>query len=96
MVFILIQLDLPINRFLINLNNFHLSLLINRLKNLFLVKIEAFGLHLSLELRVVLEDSLMEELLSEGIAFDILYDGHVDELTLLLIYDVMVTNKTRT
>ena len=58
-VFVLIELDLPINGFLVNLNDLKLSLLVDRFEDLFLIQVEAFRLHLGFDLGIFREDLLV-------------------------------------
>ena len=70
-----------------------LSLVIYRLKDVLIVKIEALSLNLGFDIWVLWEDLLMHPLFGESKAFHIFDKCHVDELTLAIVNNVMITNQ---
>ena len=60
-VFVLIKLNLSIDRFLVDLDDLELSLFVDWLENLLFVQIETFCLHFGFDLRVLRENLFMQE-----------------------------------
>lgn len=86
------KFDLTINGLLVHLNDFLLSKLVDGLEDLANVKSCRVLTDLLLNLRVFWEDVFVDELLGKSESFDISQGRHIDELTLGVVDDVVVTD----
>lgn len=88
--------DVTIHRLLVQLLDLDLPLLVDRLEDVLLVVLLGLSLYLLEDFRVLGEDTVVQESLgqAEALAFFVICD--VDELTLALVYDVVVTDKLGT
>ena len=86
------HLDFTVNTLFVHFSNFQLSFSIHWLKDLLFVLIERLLLDKGSDFWILGENFIPNELSCQGESFDIDIDGHVNELTLRLIDNVVITD----
>ena len=71
------------------------TLFINRFENLLFVNLKRFFLNLLTDFRIFWEDLLVHKFLGESKAFNVFDKCHVNELTLTLVNNIMITDDLR-
>ena len=86
------ELNLAVDGFLVHVLDLLLSLLVDGPEYLLIIRCKRLILHLPHDFWVLWKHLLVQRLLGEGKALDFLDQGHVDELGLALVHNVVVAD----